>query len=313
MSKKVYIHSLLSEQHQHLLSDHLSEHDLFFRTQGSSEQDLKEHFANADYILGNPPVDWFIQTPPQHLQFLQLDSAGFDQYKVVTQTFKAANMGDWFARPCAESTIAGILALYRGIDKLTLLKEENRWIGTPLRSKLKLLFEQKVVILGTGTIGQAIREILLGFRCQVISFARSSPLAEIHEKDSLIEHLATTQVLINTLPGSAHKFVDESILYALPQGAVYANIGRGNTTDEAILVKALTTGYLAGAALDVTEQEPLPESNPLWNLPNVVLTQHTGGGQADENKGKVTLFLKNIQRIINHEEPLHSVDLQRGY
>lgn len=310
---KIYIHSLLNDHHKNQLSGHLSGDELFFRTPGSTETELKSHFQKANYILGNPPLDWFHHYAPAGLYFLQLDSAGFDQYKNIPHPYKAANMGDWFARPCAETTIAGILALYRGIDKLTTLKTKHNWIGSPLREELKVLFGQKAVILGTGTIGQSVRDILTGFRCRLISFARSSPLAEIHQKDELLEHLEDTDVLINTLPGSAAGFVDKSILYALKRGAVYANIGRGNTTDEAALLQALADGQLSGAALDVTLHEPLPEDHPLWTLPNVVLTQHTGGGQANENNGKVELFLKNMSLIKNNQEPVNLVDLQKGY
>lgn len=310
---KIYIHTLLKEEHRKKLSDSLTGYNLFFRRQGTPETESKIHFQQAEYILGNPPLDWFNHFPPEKLQFLQLDSAGFDQYKSVNQTFKASNMGDWFARPCAETTIAGILALYRGIDKLTTLKSKHTWIGSPLREDLKILFGQKAIILGAGTIGQSVKDILTGFRCEVITFARSSPLAEIHEKDELLLHLPTTDVLINTLPGSADGFVDSSILSALKHGAVYANIGRGNTTDEKSLINALKNGSLSGAALDVTLQEPLPEDHPLWLLPNVVLTQHTGGGQSEENIGKVDQFLKNIRLIEQNDEPVHQVNFHQGY
>lgn len=310
---RIYIHTLLREHHRQKLSDHLQDYTLFFRTSGCTEAEAKTQFQQADFILGNPPLDWFNHYPPAHLQFIQLDSAGFDQYKSLTQSYKASNMGDWFAHPCAETTIAGILALYRGIDKLTTLKNKHSWIGSPLREDLKVLFGQKAVILGTGTIGQAIREILTGFRCQIISYARSSPLAEIHDRSELLEALATTDVLINTLPGSAAGFVDKEILSALKPGAVYANIGRGITTDEVALINALTSGHLSGAALDVTHHEPLPEDHVLWTLPNVILSQHTGGGQADENIGKVDLFLKNISLIKTGQEPVHQVNLQKGY
>lgn len=310
---KIYIHTLLNEAHHKKLSEELKDYNLFFRTQGSPETESKNHFQEADYILGNPPVDWFNHNSPQQLKFLQLDSAGFDQYKTLTQTYKASNMGDWFARPCAETTVGGILALYRGIDKLTTLKNKHAWIGSPLRENLKVLFGQKAIILGTGTIGRSVRDILTGFRCEIISFARSSPLAEIHEKEELLTHLPSTDVLINTLPGSAAGFVDETILRALKPGAVYANIGRGNTTHEPTLISLLKSGHLSGAALDVTLHEPIPEDHPLWSLPNVVLTQHTGGGQGDENIGKIDLFLKNIRLIEQNKEPLHQVDFQRGY
>jgi len=96
-------------------------------------------------------------------------------------------------------------------------------------------------------------------------------------------------------------------------GSVFANVGRGNTVDEAALIDALQRGHMAGAVLDVTATEPLPTDSPLWTLPNVILTQHTAGGQPSEDHGKIDQFLRNLTRF-QAGEPLESaVTLSRGY
>ena len=96
-------------------------------------------------------------------------------------------------------------------------------------------------------------------------------------------------------------------------GSVYANVGRGTTTDEPALIAALQSSQLGGAVLDVTATEPLPADSPLWTLPNVLLTQHTGGGQPDEDAGKVAQFLRNLDLFLAGKPVANAVVLGRGY
>lgn len=311
----IYCHANLDEVLQNRLKEALSpKYTLHFQSDTTSKTEAQSLFNQADYILGNPPLDWFSE-PQNNLKFWQLDSAGFDQYASVplNEQTKVANMGDWFARPCAESIIGGILALYRGLDKLTLLKEKTEWIGSPLRAHLRLLSGQEVVILGAGTIGKTVHNFLQGFGCTLHMMARTSPDADIHSREELFDILPNTDLVINTLPGSANQFVDQEFFQTMKKGSVYASVGRGSTTDEPALIAALHSQHLDGAVLDVTEVEPIPNDNPLWKMENVILSQHTGGGHADEHVGKVDLFLNNIMTIENGGSPINEVNLAKGY
>lgn len=222
-------------------------------------------------------------------------------------------MGDWFARPCAETIVGGVLTLYRGLDTLTILKQKSEWIGAKLRAELRILNRQNVVILGAGTIGRAVNEILKGFGCHTHLLARTSPDADLHSREDLFKELPNTDLVINTLPGTVQHFVDSDFFKTIKKHAVYASVGRGNTTDEDALIEALNSKHLDGAVLDVTEIEPLPAESPLWQMSNVVLTQHTGGGRKEEHLGKVDLFLNNIFAIENGSAIIDEVDLSRGY
>lgn len=311
----IYCHSLLEEPLQARLADALkASHEIFFRKEDTAESEAKSNFAKADFILGNPPKNWF-EEGPENLVFWQLDSAGFDQYSSVTlkDNVRVANMGNWFARPCAETIVGGVLALYRGLDKLTLLKQQSEWVGSKMRVDLKILFRQKVIVLGAGTIAQATHAILNGLGCQVQLMARTSPDATIRSKEELMAALTSTDLVINTLPGTAHHFADKAFFENMKQGSVYASVGRGNTTDEPALIAALQSGRLAGAVLDVTFKEPLEADSPLWNMENVILTQHTGGGHKDENVGKADLFLNNIFALENGSNIVDEVDVRKGY
>lgn len=308
----IYIHTLLNAG----LSARITElfggsHRISFRAEPGVPGAAPDPFKNADAILGNPPLSWFEES--RNLKFWQLDSAGFDQYRSLRVNARVANMGDWFAWPCAETIVGGVLALYRGLNQLVLLQKDKKWIGVPLREELHLLHHKEVIILGSGTIGLAVKSIVSGFGARSRLVARSSPAADIHSREELLEILPGTDLVINTLPGAAGQYVDSVFLQSMKPGSVYANVGRGSTTDEETLTALLKSGRLAGAVLDVTEKEPLPSSSPLWEMENVILTQHTGGGQANEDSGKADAFIENFTRFQKGESLLHEVTLSKGY
>lgn len=285
-------------------------HSIVFRNElPTGEQQAA--LQRADVLMGNPPIDWLRSAP--NLKFWQLDSAGFNNYSDLNLTIPVANMGDYFAWPCAETIVAGILALYRRIDELAVLQRQQKWIGAPLRYSMTNLHKQQVIILGAGTIGQAVQKILTGFECVIKLMARTNPNAQIHTRAELLAALPTTDLLINCLPGTVDNFVDSEVLAAMKSGSVFANVGRGNTADEPALIDALKHNHLGGAVLDVTAQEPLPTESPLWTMPNVILTQHTAGGQRTEDEGKVALFTENLMRFEQGEPIENQVDLKRGY
>lgn len=310
---QIFVNTSLNESLRQALKQQLpAGHSVFFKNEWS-EAEQAAAFQQSQVILGNPPAAWLAPAPPL-LKYWQLDSAGFDGYKNLNlPNVAVCNLADYFSIPCAETIVAGILAFYRGVDELTSLKAEKRWVGAPIRFRLNLLTGKRVVILGAGSIGQAVKKMLSGFDCSVQMVARSHPSASIHSPEELLVVLPQTDLVINCLPGTAKGFFTAQMIDALPTTAVFANVGRGTTVDEPALIAALQQKRLAGAVLDVTEVEPLPTENPLWDMPNVILTQHTGGGQASEDEGKFAFFVKNFQRFLNAQPLENQIDLTRGY
>ncbi|HYF69596.1 MAG TPA: D-2-hydroxyacid dehydrogenase [Ohtaekwangia sp.] len=308
---KFFIYTDLPKKLQSRLKSALGDYgELIFRTE-LSDNAINE-FQAATILFGNAPKNWF--TPlPDNLKFWQLDSAGFDQYADVKVNAVVANMGDFFSIMCAETMVAGILAYYRHIHDLVRFQSEKRWVGKPLRYKLELLSRKKVIILGAGTIALCIEKLLTGFECEVKMTARTNAKAQIRSTEELMQALPAADLIINTLPGKANQYVNETFFNSMVEGSVYASIGRGNTTDEKALLRALESRRLAGAILDVTEQEPLPDSSQLWAMNNVILTQHTGGGHKMEDEGKADLFIENARRFLDGEKIKNQVDLAAGY
>lgn len=267
----------------------------------------------AEVLFGNPPAAWLTAGPLPQLAFWQIDSAGFERYQGVPLTIPVANMGDFFAWPCAETMVAGLLALYRLVPELVRLQEKQQWVGHQLRSRQGLLRAKRVLILGAGAIGQAVREQLRGFGCTVQLLARTDPQAQLHTKEELVAALPATDIVVNCLPGSADTFFSADLVAAMRPGSFYASVGRGNTTDELALIAALQAGRLGGAVLDVTATEPIPPGHPLWALPNVLLTQHTGGGQPLELEGKIDQLVRNLERLRTGQPLENPVKLAAGY
>ncbi|AQG81997.1 D-2-hydroxyacid dehydrogenase [Spirosoma montaniterrae] len=308
---RLFIHTSLSETNRIALRQHVGDtHTLLFRNELSADEQ-QPAFQQSDALLGNPSAEWFANAP--NLKFWQLDSAGFDKYSNLTLSIPVCNMGDFFAWPCAETIVGGIMALYRRLDELAVLQRQKQWIGVPLRHTMSLLHRQNVVILGAGSIGLAVRTILNGFECRVQLLARTDPAAELHTTDELMAVLPQTDLVINCLPGSADRFITADMLQTMKSGSVFANVGRGNTVDELALIDALQRGHLGGAVLDVTATEPLPQTSPLWAMSNVILTQHTAGGQRNEDEGKMVQFVRNLRKFEQGQILENQISLNRGY
>jgi phosphoglycerate dehydrogenase-like enzyme len=277
------------------------------------EAERREALRRAEIAFGNPPADWLADAPA--LRWVQLYSAGFDRYQGVPIAATLTNLKGFFAEPCAETAIAGVLALYRKLDELVQLQQEQTWVGAALRRQMTLLRGKRVVLLGTGSIAQATRRILDGFECRNTHFGRTSPRADLRSVDELKRVLPETDLVINCLPGTDEmdKFFSVELFALLKPDAVFVNVGRGSTVDEVALIDVLRAKRIGGAVLDVTREEPIPPGHPLWTAPNTLLTQHTGGGFAEEDRGKIDFFLENLKRY-QFGQPLENVvDPAKGY
>ncbi|MFD1872508.1 D-2-hydroxyacid dehydrogenase [Hymenobacter bucti] len=310
---KIFVFTALGEAARAYLRQQLpAGAELMFNADLPADQ-ARAALQSAEILLGNPPPAWLTESPLPALKFWQIDSAGFDRYKGVRLAVPVANMGDFFAWGCAETMVAGLLALYRRLPELVLLQAKQQWVGAEVRGRQGLLRGKRVVILGAGTIGQAVREQLSGFGCAVQLLARRDPQAQLHSKEELAAALPETDVVINCLPGSADQFFSAELVAAMRPGSIYASVGRGNTTDEPALLAALQAGRLGGAVLDVTATEPIPPGHSLWTLPNVLLTQHTGGGQPREAEGKIDQLVRNLARLGAGQPLENPVALEAGY
>ena len=274
--------------------------------------------ATAHVIFGNVPAAWL--SAAAGLRWVQLESAGVDAYLGLNATPRAAsvvltNLAGFYDRAVAEAALAGILAFYRQLPRLLVAQPAARWIKSEVEPAIRALAGQRVLLLGAGGIARRLARVLAAFDAEVQFFSRTARTGALATPAELDTALATTDLLINTLPHTPATigFLDHVRLARLKRDAVVVNVGRGSTLDEVALLALLDAGHLGGAVLDVTAIEPLPVGSPLWRHPRVLLTQHTGGRFPGETDRKIDVFLANVTRF-ERGEPLHSgVDVTRGY
>jgi glyoxylate/hydroxypyruvate reductase A len=246
------------------------------------------------------------------LRWIQLESVGFGEYSSLpclkNGSVAMTNLAGFFAVPVAESILAGVLALYRGMDQLIVLKEQRLWVGDLLRPQITTLQGANVVLFGYGSINRRIELLLQPFGCRIARFSSQWHAGELDA--ALLE----ADVVISTVPHTpATVGIFDARRLRLMKGAIFCSFGRGSAVDEDALASVLDEGVLRGAVVDVTSEEPLPDGHRFWRCPNLLLTQHTAGGSADELDRKIDFFLANLQRF-DGGRPLESlVDLRRGY
>ncbi|WP_409061385.1 D-2-hydroxyacid dehydrogenase [Streptomyces sp. SYP-A7185] len=289
---------------------------VWFAGPDSASADDARVLADSDLALGNPRAEHLEKA--SRLRWLQLASVGIDRYvgldwPALGRRLTVTNLGGLFADPVAETCLAGILALYRGVDVLAGLRAGQSWSKLDVRPGLRLLSDAHVLILGRGTIALRLAELLAPFGCSVTHFARSA--GDLRTRQELDAALPRFDVVVGLLPGTDETadLFDRGRVDRLRPGAVFVNAGRGTLADEDALVAALASGRLGGAVLDVTREEPLPAGHPLWSCPNVILTQHTAGGSRDETKRVVDLFLDNWRRLASGEPLRNVVRWSQGY
>jgi phosphoglycerate dehydrogenase-like enzyme len=249
------------------------------------------------------------------IAWVQLPLAGVDTLAgagVLDRQRQWTSAKGAFAEPVAEHALALLLA---GLRQLPMRARARSW-GEPAAATL---FGQPVTVVGGGGLATVLLRLLEPFRSPVtIVRHRPKPLpgaARTVGTDRLAEALAGARavVLMLALTPSTRKLIGRAELAAMERDAWLVNVARGGVVDTGALVDALRSGQIGGAALDVTDPEPLPDGHPLWDLPNCLITPHT----ADTEDMRRTLLARriaeNVQRLAAGRELVGLVDPDLGY
>jgi phosphoglycerate dehydrogenase-like enzyme len=215
----------------------------------------------------------------------------------------------------AEHALALCLAATRSLPTLVRAQQRHHWAADlgGMQSEqadepLRTLHGARITIWGYGGIGTRLAGLLDALGAQVTGVARSHgprggrPVVAVQHLPSV---LPTTDILVMILPGGPANrgALTGNLLSLLPRRSWLVNVGRGETVDEAALVAALRDNAIAGAALDVFPIEPLPDTSPLWDLPNVIITPHAAGGRP---RGASALISENL-RALRRGAPLRNL------
>jgi phosphoglycerate dehydrogenase-like enzyme len=277
-----------------------------------------------------------LQIAPR-LRWLQLHSAGANHildHPIMDSDLEITTVSGIHATPIAEYVFASILAHRWRVPMWTRCQRQGTWPegrwNLYARPELR---GSTLGIVGYGSIGREVGRLGKAFGMHVLALRRSmdrakqgytiegtgDPAGIIPERffspDTLHEMLSECDYVVVTLPLTPETthFIGPAELRALKPTAYLVNVSRGAVIDEAALVRALREGWIAGAGLDVFEQEPLPPDSPLWDLENVLISPHVAGFTPRYDERATALFAQNLHRYLTGKPLLNRVDKARGY
>ena len=221
---------------------------------------------------------------------------------------------------CANHVMAMLLAFARGLPLSARLQSQRKWDRAAVVQQQFELEGKTMGILGTGAIGQAIAHRARGFGMRTIGVRRHAdrpapgfdvvlPLLQYHEMVLASNFI----VLAIPLTDGTRWIFGEDEIEIVQKGTYLFNIGRGGLIDERYVLKALQNRWLAGAGLEVFDEEPLPAESPWWDLDNVIITPHAGGNTPEYWPRFAKLVAEQTQRLIDNAPLANRVDPELGY
>jgi phosphoglycerate dehydrogenase-like enzyme len=243
------------------------------------------------------------------LKFIQSISAGVDQYDqnlLRAKGIRLANAAGVNAQAVAEHAMALMLALRR---KLHISRDNQaarfwRPMSSDIATREDELSGKTLLIVGLGRIGARLARLGKAFDMHVIATKRdasqgASEADEVFANDQLPQLLGRADVVALTCPltPATENLIDARALSLMKPTAHLINVGRGKIVDEDALLRALTDQRIAAAGLDVTREEPLPASSPLWALPNAFITSHVAGETQRYEDSVIDILLENLDRL----------------
>jgi phosphoglycerate dehydrogenase-like enzyme len=294
--------------------------------------------ANADIIYAGSALPLPESVP--RLRWIQVHSAGVDsimgQPLIADSDVIVTTTSGIHATTMAEYSLTMMMALARKISLSMRYQQKAEWptdratLFMPLELRGSMLG-----IVGYGSIGRELARLARAFGMDVLATKRNvmNPAAvnkfsqpgigdpegklvdRLYPPEATRSMIALCDFVVITAPltQGSKALIDEQALAGMKTTAYLINIARGGLIDEDALIKALQTKQIAGAALDVFAQEPLPSSSPLWKLDNVILTPHIAGVNEHYHDLAAELFAQNLERFLNKKEMLNQVERTRGY
>lgn len=294
-----------------------------FKVIAGRDKEKWEYYAkDAEVIVGwkNELEDLSLKSESK-LRWLQSWSAGVNNMpldKLSQHNIILTSANGVHAYPISETIFALMLGLTRKIHTYVKQQQKKHWHHAHMNLELH---EKTIGIIGVGAIGKETARIAKAFRMNVIGVRHSGiqteNVDEMYTPDKLHEILPLCDYVVITLPltEDTQGMFGAEEFNLMKKSAFLINIGRGEVIKEEDLVMALQEQEFAGAGLDVFTQEPLEETNPLWEMENVIVTPHTSGSTEHYTKRVIEdIFLPNLKQYIKDDYQLTNlVDYEKGY
>ena len=297
---------------------------IFFADPREMAEKIGAFLPEAEVVLANPyrdrtHVTEILNAP--RLRWIQQRSAGanwlMDYPQAVESDLIVTNASGLHAIPISEHILALMLCLARDVHRSVREQAAHRWNRV---HRLTELDGQTMGLIGLGAVGEKTAQKARGLNMRVLGVRRHpehpTPWVErVYGPESLMEVLPQADWLVITAPltPETRGMIGERELRAMKKSAHVINISRGPLIQEQALVRALREGFIAGAGLDVFEEEPLPASSPLWDMENVILTSHYAGGTPHYLDRLMEIFVENLRRYQAGEPLINVVDKRLGY
>lgn len=254
-----------------------------------------------------------------NLKWIQAMAAGVDQLPLqalATKGILLTNVRGAHSIQMSEHVIWAILNLLRQGRAVMKQQDQKVWSA---KLKIEEMNEKTVCIIGAGTIGTSVAEKCHAFGMTVWGISQNGKSHPGFDRVGRVEDtgafLKESDVVVALLPltSKTHHFFNSERFNQMKDGANFINVARGPVVDEEALVQALQTGKIQGAALDVFETEPLPETSPFWSMDNVILTPHIAGRSPQYTRRMFEVFLENLKEYPNSNSMINPINLENGY
>ncbi|WP_202849491.1 NAD(P)-dependent oxidoreductase [Clostridium thermosuccinogenes] len=317
LEKNILVLIPVNEEHKKLLEEKAPSANFTYASRKSLD---KDQVQKADIIIGNPPVD--MVKGSERLEWLQLESAGVGDYAktdVLPERVLLTNASGAYGLAISEYMLGVLLELYKRLYLYRDNQKEGKW---SYEGQVKAIYNSTALIVGVGDIGGEFAKRMKALGAYTIGIRRREAekpdyLDELYLMDKLEELLPRADVVALSLPATklTDKIINQETLKLMKQDAVLINVGRGNAIDTEALCDALESGHLFGAALDVTDPEPLPKDHRLWKIKNAIITPHVSGGYSlkETHERIVKISADNLEAFMNGRSLINVVDRAAGY
>lgn len=308
---------VLIAEHDHAIYARLLQQaapELDVLTSGDSAE-LARQAADCPVWLGQPDLLATLLRQGHQPQWLQSTWAGITPLLAdgLRRDYRLTRAVGIFGQVMAEYVLTYMLGHEREVLARLVSQVERKWDNRTGQS----LVGRKVLIVGTGDIGQSVAQFLLPFGVELYGIASSAreqaPFVEVGSMADLPRLVGEVDYVVNLLPNTAqtHDIYDAALFKQFKPTGLFVNVGRGVAVVDADLVDALKEGHLAGAVIDVCRQEPLPQRHPFWTAWGLLLTGHSSAPTSPALM--VQLFVDNLKAYQAGEALRGEVDFNRGY
>lgn len=287
----------------------------------SEPDEILREISDAEVVFGGITREAFLAA--KRLKWIQNSGAGVDRLAPIAELAESdvivTNTRGAHAATIAEHTFGLLISLTRNLPQSFQAQRDHNW-NVRFDKPMVGLTGLTLGMVGLGNIGCAIAKRGHAFDMKVIAIdahevAKPDYVTELRLSDGLDDLLRQSDVVAVATPRTPQTqgMLGEQQLGLMKPSSYLLVVSRGGIVDEDALARMLSEGRLAGAGLDVTATEPLPEDSPLWDTPNLLITPHCSGGSAFTSANVMAIFQENLRRYLAGEPLTNLVDLKLGY